>query len=145
MPSPFKNNEKCKTENAKCEIKRQLRPSVLHFSFSVLHFSLPFFPRRELCASAWKSSESDLLRHFRLVEDLAKALVSPSIKTAVSDGIFDRTICFVCVRAVVEPARIDVWPQVAKVASHFFRNYIPQLKLPDAGGVENISAAEQRD
>ena len=67
---------------------------------------------------------------------LAIAFVTPNIKLPIGHRPFDRTILLMRMRAIRKVTAVDKWPQVSKVATNFFWNYIPQLKLPNAGRVD---------
>ena len=76
---------------------------------------------------------------------LTVAFVTADIDAAIGGRVLDGTAIFVRVRAIGEPAATDERPQVAEKGGDFFGNHIPQLELPDAGRIDDVSATIQRN
>jgi hypothetical protein len=66
------------------------------------------------------------------------ALIPAGVDPSISDCIFDRTVIFMCVRAVRVSAFADIRADVTKVTCHLFSDDIPKFKLTDAGSVDHI-------
>ncbi len=46
-------------------------------------------------------------------------------------------------RAIGKPAQADVRTEIPVEAGHFFGNHVPQLKLPDAGRVDDMPPSDR--
>ena len=80
-----------------------------------------------------------------LFEHLAITFITSCIESAIGDGVLYGAATFVSVRAIGELAQVYVATQIAKEPGDFLWNDIPQLKLPDAGGVDDKAAHVQRN
>ena len=62
----------------------------------------------------------------------------------VGYGVFDGTLGFVRVGAVGKTAKTDVGANVAIQGGHLLRDDVPELKLADARGVDDVAAKTER-
>src|SRR5262245_32010808 len=73
------------------------------------------------------------------------AFVSPRIEPAVCHRVLHRALRLVLVRAVGKAAVADKRTNVTIVAGNFLGNYVPELELADARGIDHKAASSQRN
>ena len=76
---------------------------------------------------------------------LAITFITSDIDFAIGDCPLDTAIVFMRVRAIGKTARIDKRADVSKISGDFFGDNVPQLKLANAGRVDQMTAAFKRN
>jgi hypothetical protein len=77
--------------------------------------------------------------------NLAEAFVSPHIKLAVCNRIFDAAILFMRMGTVGITAFGGEGPQFEKKTRYLIGDDVPKFKLPNSGRVNNVSTVFQLD
>ena len=78
------------------------------------------------------------------ISNRAVTLVPSRVDLSIGYGPLDGTLIFVSMTAVGKTALVNERPDVAKVPGDLFRDDVPQLHLPDARRVDQVTFSIQR-